>query len=503
LTEAINAMFRWYKNAAVCYVYLSDVIAYHDKSYETLCDSRWFTRGWTLQELIAPQNVEFYSRDWWKLATKDDLCVILARITGIDQDILRGADLADVSVAKRMSWASHRETTRTEDMAYCLFGIFDVNLPLIYGEGAKAFRRLQEAIMITTHDQSLFAWGSIVEHPSELIDRNQELGLDSIVWKPPQEREPLLGLFASSPKDFDTSSEIFPVDNEYAHQLNRWRPPTLVNGGVYIDLVIFKTLLSALHWDCPPIAQPQKIDLAILLCRVGNIGSQLVGLILHPWGDGYHSRTKELVLVDTFVSRYRFQRWTQPRHVMPQRPSRLRNGDILLRRWKSAFKCVGVTRPNTKSGPAWRQKWSDRVIRLEEDAVGDEDISFYFEISNGKGIAITLKRIAKTMEPIGPLLIGASHILRLDKSREKGAEEDFEWIPVRGVSLRSPEYSHVMNIPSDTWQFEDKKLPGIYVKVDRMLLDVGWGAVDVVDFFLCPNGSSILSLPRTDSHSSG
>ena len=109
----------------------------------------WFTRGWTLQELVAPRNVEFYSTDWRKIATKDELCGLLSSITEIGEHILKGAKLADVSVARRMSWASY---TRTEDIAYCLLGIFDVNLPLIYGEGLKAFRRLQEAIMNTTHD---------------------------------------------------------------------------------------------------------------------------------------------------------------------------------------------------------------------------------------------------------------------------------------------------------------------------------------------------------------
>jgi hypothetical protein len=341
--------------------------------------------------------------------------------------------------------------------------------------------------MNTTHDQSLFAWGRIVDHPSGLIDREQELGLSLIPWKPPQQREPLLGLFAESPEDFDTSSEISPVDHGYAHHLNRQRRPTVVNGGALIDLVIFKTIASALYWDRPAIAQPHKVELAVLLCRVGNTGSQLVGLVLHPWGDNYYSRTKELVLVDIFVSHVRFQNWTQSRHIMPQRPFQLRNGDILLRRWISSIRCVGVDRPTTKSGPAWRQKWQDRVLRLEEDVVGDEEISFFFEIYRGEGVAITLRRISKTMKPIGSLFIGASPFETTGTTLEDGMEMS-NWKPKHGASFRCPAFGHVMKIPSDTWEFEVEDLPRIYAKVDRMLLDEGSGTIDVVDFIMYSDG---------------
>lgn len=96
-----------------------------------------------------------------------------------------------------------------------------------------------------------------------------------------------------------------------------------------------------LYWDHPAVAQPHEVELAVLLCRIGNTGSQLVGLILHSWGDGYYSRTKELVLVDTFVSHVRFKSWTQTQHVIPQHPFQLRNGDILFRRWTSPSGVLG------------------------------------------------------------------------------------------------------------------------------------------------------------------
>jgi hypothetical protein len=490
LTEAINAMFRWYKNAVVCYVYLSDVAWNTDEAImtEMLRHSRWFTRGWTLQELIAPHCIEFYSRDWRKLATKAELCNLLSSITGIDVPIFKGADLADISIARRMSWASHRKTTRIEDIAYCLLGIFDINLPLIYGEGTKAFRRLQEAIMGTTHDQSLFAWGRIVDQPSDLIDREQELGVKSIPWKPPQQREPLLGLFATTPEDFATSSEISPVDHGYAHRLNRQRPPTVVNGGALVDLVIFKTMTAATYWDNPPVAQPQKVELAVLLCRVGNSRTQLVALVLRQWGDDYYSRTRELVPVELFVSQFRFQKWTQTRHLIPLRPFELFHGDILIRRWTSSFRCIGVDRPTTPNGPAWRQKWQDTVLRLEEHTAGDEEITFFFEVQRDCGVAITLRRVWQAMEPLGSLLVGASPFHSSDTKAEEGIEIP-KWIPEHGASFRYPAYSRIMTIPWGIWELKAGDLPYLSVKVDRMLLD-GGGAVDVMDFSLYPRNHS-------------
>jgi hypothetical protein len=174
LTEAINSMYAWYRNAHRCYTYLEDLLSGVDVSGE-LPNCRWyvcsshagsvyvltcrFTRGWTLQELIAPRNVEFYDCVWNRVGDKQQLATLLSSITGIEEGILRkeyGLDL--VPVAVRMSWAAKRHTTRMEDTAYCLLGIFNVNLPLLYGEQEKAFQRLQEEIIRSTPDLSIFAW---------------------------------------------------------------------------------------------------------------------------------------------------------------------------------------------------------------------------------------------------------------------------------------------------------------------------------------------------------
>ncbi|KAH8795608.1 heterokaryon incompatibility protein-domain-containing protein [Hyaloscypha finlandica] len=158
LTEGINSMFVWYKRATVCYVYLSDLESSADVS-TALEDCRWFSRGWTLQELIAPQEVKFFDQNWQFKGCKNHLLEELSDITGISSTVLEHLDpLSSITVAARLSWAAYRETTREEDAAYCLLGIFDVNMPLLYGEGKKAFRRLQEEIIKAECDLSIFAW---------------------------------------------------------------------------------------------------------------------------------------------------------------------------------------------------------------------------------------------------------------------------------------------------------------------------------------------------------
>lgn len=151
-------MFAWYKKSGVCYVYLSDV--------ETISDlpiTRWFTRGWTLQELIAPRIVIFFNKDWEPIGSRDEgegsLMNIISATTRIPPVALTpDFEPSDFSVAQIMSWASTRQTTREEDSAYCLLGLFGVHMPMIYGEGDKAFLRLQLEILKVSHDHTLFAW---------------------------------------------------------------------------------------------------------------------------------------------------------------------------------------------------------------------------------------------------------------------------------------------------------------------------------------------------------
>lgn len=194
LSEAINAMFKWYEHAGECSVHLSDVeYSPHElhlkKGYDEdtwlsagwptlkakFQKSSWFTRGWTLQELLAPQRskIMFFDRNWNEIGGLPLLAKDVSEITGIEESYMgfkqssseKGiaplTPSAMASVAKRISWASSRQTSREEDMAYCLLELFDVKMPLLYGEGAeKAFYRLQVEIMDKSDDESLLAWTS-------------------------------------------------------------------------------------------------------------------------------------------------------------------------------------------------------------------------------------------------------------------------------------------------------------------------------------------------------
>ncbi|PIG81052.1 hypothetical protein AARAC_011435 [Aspergillus arachidicola] len=215
LSEAINSMFTWYANAEVCYAYLSDVTMREGHSGAEVNtaefeQSRWFTRGWTLQELLAPSEVVFFSRDWVRFGERSSLADKLLNITCIDEAILyRALPLSERSIAQRMSWAARRQTTRPEDMAYCLMGIFSVNMPMLYGEGGeKAFLRLQEEIMKQSDDQTIFAW------------TNKRVPKYS-----------LSGLLATTPAYFADSQDII----AYA-QWESTPPYAMTNRGLRIDL---------------------------------------------------------------------------------------------------------------------------------------------------------------------------------------------------------------------------------------------------------------------------
>ncbi|KAL8778401.1 MAG: hypothetical protein Q9213_007427 [Squamulea squamosa] len=188
LSEAINSMFKWYQSAEECIVYLSDVASGEAEGYEDLkakfSASSWFTRGWTLQELLAPKQLTFYDSDWKELGDKDLLSDAISVTTGINEHfITRGASppvpVGAATVAARMSWVAKRKTSRSEDIAYCLLGIFDVNMPLLYGEGAqKAFIRLQTEIINRSDDETIFAWTSN-QHRSGMLATDPSFFADS------------------------------------------------------------------------------------------------------------------------------------------------------------------------------------------------------------------------------------------------------------------------------------------------------------------------------------
>jgi hypothetical protein len=147
LSESINSMFRWYRRAAKCYVYLSDVVATKNVSngeaWEEFQKSRWFTRGWTLQELLAAKRADFFDTHGAHIGDTHTLSRRIQLTTGIPPTALRGQSLQSFSIEQRLSWARYRQTKREEDAAYSLLGIFDISMPLVYGEGRdKAYHRL-------------------------------------------------------------------------------------------------------------------------------------------------------------------------------------------------------------------------------------------------------------------------------------------------------------------------------------------------------------------------
>jgi len=176
LSEAINSMFRWYEQSAICFVHLADVekVDIDNDPDSAFQACRWLTRGWTLQELLAPTKLVFYDSEWQAIGDRSLMAEHIQRRTAIPVEYLAEPrqDFRRARVGQRMSWASDRNTTRKEDLAYCLFGVFDINMPLLYGEGERAFRRLQEEIIRTSEDDSIFAWSP--HHSIESLCQSSE-----------------------------------------------------------------------------------------------------------------------------------------------------------------------------------------------------------------------------------------------------------------------------------------------------------------------------------------
>ena len=208
-SEAINSMYRWYEGARICYAYLVDVDSSGLRKSSLagrIGRSRWFTRGWTLQELLAPNHVVFYDKPWVEIGTRSTLSDQISKTTGIKHDHMFRPLRA--SVAAKMSWASGRTTTRIEDIAYSLMGLFEVNMPLLYGEGRKAFTRLQHEIVKISDDESIFAW----------LDKD---AVES-------------GAFARSPSAFAQSGDLVSVKFPHLE-----RPPyTVTHRGLAIELAL-------------------------------------------------------------------------------------------------------------------------------------------------------------------------------------------------------------------------------------------------------------------------
>ena len=310
LSEAINSMYRWYGMATVCYAFLADV-SLDENAYDTASQinrSRWFTRGWTLQELIAPRHVVFLEREWRVVGSKSSLAPLLEEVTGIERAVLtHSKELDAVSVADRMSWASRRTTTRLEDEAYSLLGIFDINMPTLYGEGRRAFARLQEEIVRQIPDQSLFAWGNVYLHsPSSSESLSPMYSATSIKYVFELD-DNARSLFAPSPTYFSHSGSIRAVPLEVVNQrLRRDGDPmpipsyTMSQYGMRTDLLLLDTeffpFIGSIrlrpntgHWYLAILAckhVERDNELLARVCYVGPFASQTQPL----WGGRVYRR---------------------------------------------------------------------------------------------------------------------------------------------------------------------------------------------------------------------
>ncbi|KAH7025687.1 heterokaryon incompatibility protein-domain-containing protein [Microdochium trichocladiopsis] len=218
LSEAINSMYAWYRDAAVCYVYLEDVppALVQDDVLLRFRESRWWARGWTLQELLAPEQLVFFALDWSSIGDRGELASEIEHITGIRARDCK-SEVRTASVARKMSWLSQRQTTRVEDLAYCMLGIFDINMPLLYGEGSKAFIRLQEEIIKKYADLTIFCW---TRDESTLPD-----------W---------LGMLAHSPRAFAQSGGF-----HLSRSVRLITPWSITNQGLSISLPVIHTFKGA------------------------------------------------------------------------------------------------------------------------------------------------------------------------------------------------------------------------------------------------------------------
>lgn len=268
LDESIRSMFKWYRNSSICIAYLAQTVRIAD-----LMKDLWFTRGWTLQELLAPKRLKFFGAGWAPLTMQDNdkadyhVIKMIEKFTSIPARELSDFVPGSHDVAKRMTWAANRVTTRGEDMAYSLMGVFNVILPIAYGEGPdRAFFRLVEAIIQTSDDLRIFNWAgrpAITNHPSRALP--------------------------SSPRCYIGQPYCPPIRREFS----------LTNSGLRIKLVILPAKLISRDVSSHHATFHSGID-GMFIADVSVSGSFL------SYGDPVHDATAD---VDSIVSEYALGVW--------------------------------------------------------------------------------------------------------------------------------------------------------------------------------------------------
>jgi len=351
LSEAINSMFAWYRESGKCYAYLSDV----NDGGTNFKSSKWFTRAWTLQELLAPRHVkvarmdgepaeagmEFFSENWAWLGTKRSLAKSISTATGIATEYLTGRSLDMASVSMRMSWASERRATRAEDIAYSLLGIFDVNMPLLYGEGkTKAFRRLQEEIMKISEDETLFAW----ESAESALDAGSGNAL------------------ASDPKDFIEAQDLVPFASD-----DLVGPYALTHRGLrmWLQLGIYDERVRPLR-SMVRIKSQLKLHAAVLRCHVAHDFDHVVVIPLHHLTANLYIRDTTMTNVGLFPTKHLLDLNTiQEVYIKTTRIPAITNS--VRRRYGFLIRVPpGFTIANASPREAWDAE--DRIFRVEKNA---------------------------------------------------------------------------------------------------------------------------------------
>jgi len=511
-------MFRWYKNATVCYAYLSDVSKSEDPTAtaEALRQSVWFTRGWTLQELLAPATLVFYSSDWQPIGTKIHHRALISQLTGIDEAYLMGADLRQAPISKRMSWAALRKTSRTEDRAYCLLGIFDVNMALIYGEGTKAFGRLQRKIMKEyPFDHTLFAWGKLEEIPRVFDGQDIRWRDESTPWDGDEAQKTYLGLFAPSPEEFQGSGLFVPAGiTQYAYRSGggaasadgRLDFPVTRGDGVLLDLPILRSTFSIYHMPDYRITQFREVILAVILCQPNQSSNFHICVPFQRHSSSSFARWGGLFQLDLakYHRHHNILNWSKKVYVAPQRHVKLAPGDILFRRLAirneggSQFFEWGVGGNYNQ----WLQ--GDGLCRI-----GAADHGALFSIRSGRALvrnhdlccSLVLGRLQpQGASPLGHLAIDLFATCRCDQEGPVNIG-GVTWH--HGQSIWFPKqrslYTYVMKQPVDSWSVNDGLFPRIYVEVERVPLRGIGSYIDVVDIKIDQGMGLVTSLDRGPS----
>jgi hypothetical protein len=493
-------MYQWYTDARICYVYLVDVGRNGDLSAvkTQISESRWFGRGWTLQELLAPRAVSFYSHRWSHLGTRNNLIDIISSTTRIEERFL-AADakaLEQASISKKMSWASRRRTSRIEDEAYCLLGLFGVHMPLLYGEGKKAFRRLQEEILKENPaDHTIFAWGTLIERKKwsrRKPDDNDNVEGSSmpVLWDKGKAEEHLCGLLAESPSDFEFSGDFTPWfktnrfyrDNAMSHAY-----PVTVGKAIRLQIPVnlLGTSKSLYHRKQPATLQVRHMKHMLVMCGLESSQGPALHIPIQQWGDASWGRTRELFLYETPLRRPELFSMMETLYIEPERKVPLESGDIVIKETRYP---KGYRSRMKYCSPGVHDISFENVIRqMSWDPDMKALFTMFFQFTKlERGLAVCIDRLSPTEgapRSSGSITLSLLpvHFLKGDDTSETLNIDDMVWYHADANLKRTkPLRNKRMAIPVDTLDVDIPNLPLVRAVVERMPIDSYGGSADVI-----------------------